>query len=215
MASLNEIAYSIATKLGKPTDIVLVNNIKFSIINYRALFIRQDFTKNGKVHQLYVQDLGCVPVEKTDSAECCDVESGCSVYRTVDILPDPVRLKGLEDYTFVGAINKITRYTALLPEEVQFLGYNKYTKHDPRYIYRNQRVYVFNVQPEYINIRGVFADPRDASRFNHCDDADCYTDDDNFPIPEDMIPGIISGFINGELQILRDTNEGQEVKADN
>ena len=214
MTSLNEIAYSVANKLGKPLDIALVNNIKFSIVNYRALFIRQDFTKNGKVHQLFVQDLGCVPLEKVDSAECCDVESGCFVTRTEDVLPDPIRLKGLEDFTFVGAVDKITRYTSILPEEVQFIKYNKYTKNDIRYYYMNRRVYILNEQ-KYVNIRGIFADPRDAARFNLCEGAECYTDDSRFPIPEDMIPGIIAGFVNGELQILRETNEGKEIKADN
>jgi hypothetical protein len=214
MASLNEIAYSIATKLGKPIDFMLINDLKFSIINYRALFIRQDYTKNGRYNALFIQDLGCVPTEKVDSAECCDVESECNVIRTVDELPDPVRLKGLEDFVFVGAIDKKTRYTMILPEEVSYVSYNKYSKLDPRYYYMNSRVYLVNVTAGYVNIRGIFADPREAARFNHCAGADCYTDDTYFPCPEDMIAGIKTGIIQGELQILRDTNEGKEIKAD-
>lgn len=213
MASLNEIAYSIATKLGKPIDIMLINDIKFSVINYRSLFIRQDYTKSGKYHQLLVQDLGCVPVEKVDSAECCTVESGCFVYRTKDKIPDPIRLKGLEDFTFVGATDKISRYTSILPEEIEYLKHNKYTSKDPRYYYMNEYVYLLNLQPEYVNIRGIFADPREVAKFNQCEDAECYTDDSRFPVPEDMIPGIINSFISGELRILRETNEGKEVKT--
>lgn len=214
MASLNEIAYSIADKLGKPIDFLLVNDIKFSIVNYRALFIRQDYTKNGRYNSLFIQDLGCIPLESVDSAECCTVESGCNVVRTTLILPDPVRLKGLEDFVFVGGIDKITRYTMSIPEEVGYLQYSKYSKNDPRYYYMNKRAYLYNVPEGFVNIRGIFADPREAARFNLCEGANCYTDDSKFPVPEDMIPGMIAGFVNGELRILRDTNEGKEVKAD-
>jgi hypothetical protein len=213
MASLNEISYSIADKLGKPIDHLLIQDIKWSIINYRALVIRQDYTKNGRYNALFIQDLGCVPTALVDSAECCTVESECMVRRTTLELPDPVRLKGLEDFTFVGGVDKRTRYTMILPEEVNYISYNKYSKSDPRYYYMNKHVYITS-EAEYINIRGVFADPRKASIFNHCTGSDCYTDDSVFPMPEDMIATMIPAFINGELRILRDTNEGKEVKAD-
>ena len=213
MASLNELAYAIADKLGKPLDHLLINDIKFSIINYRALFIRQDYTKNGRYNALFIQDLGCVPTERVDSAECCDVESGCLVTRTKEILPEPVRLKGLEDFVFVGAIDKRTRFTMISPEEAAYIKYNKYTKFNPKYYYLNGRVYCTK-DVEYVNIRGIFSDPREAARFNECADADCYTDDSKFPCPNDMIPGMINAFISGEFKLLRETNEGREVKAD-
>lgn len=213
MASLNEISYSIADKLGKPLDYLLINDIKFSIVNYRALYIRQDYTKNGRYNALFIQDLGCVVTEETDSAECCTYTSGCSVVRTKLELPDPVRLKGLEDFVFVGGIDKRTRFTMILPEEMQYIDYNKYSKNEPRYYYLNKRAYV-TVPEGVINIRGIFADPRAAAKFKHCDSTPCYSDDDRFPCPEDMIPGIIAGFIGGELKILTDTNDGKEVKAD-
>lgn len=214
MASLNELAYSIATKLGKPIDYMLIQDIKFSIVNYRALFIRQDYTKNGRYHYLLVQDLGCLETELTDSAECCTVESGCDVVRTKLEIPDPVRLKGLEDFVFVGGIDKKTRYTMSIPEEIGYLQYSKFTKNDPRYYYMNKRIYLINVPVGYVNVRGIFADPRKAELFNNCSGADCYTDDEQFPCPEDMIVGIKEGLISGELRILRDGTEGKEIKAD-
>ncbi len=101
----------------------------------------------------------------------------------------------------------------ILPEEVNYVPYNKYSKGDPRYYYMNKRVYITS-DADHVNIRGIFADPREASKFNHCTGADCYTDDSRFPMPEDMIATMIPALIDGELRILRDTNEGKEVKAD-
>ncbi len=214
MATLNEISYSLASKLGKPFDYLLIQDLKFSIINYRALFIRQDYTKNGVYNRVLVQDLGCIPTELVDSAECCDLESDCLVRKTTLTLPQPVRLKGLEDFVFVGGIDKRTRFTMTIPEEIQFIGYSKYSKNEPRYYYMNDSVYLIKSDADYINIRGIFADPREAAIFNHCEGADCYTDDNNFPCPQDMITGIMTGIINGELRILQNGTEGKEVKAD-
>ena len=213
MATLNEIAFSIADKLGKPLDYLLINNLKFSVINYRALHIRQDYTKTGYYNPLYIQDLGCIAIERVDSAECCTIESDCLVNRTTLDIPDPVRLKGIEDFTFVGGIDKKTRFTQIIPEQAQYIEYSTYTKNLPRYYYMNKRVYVTD-SVEYINIRGIFADPRVASKFKRCDDdAPCYSDDASFPCPADMIIGITQGIIKGELAILQESNEGKEVKT--
>lgn len=214
MASLNEIAYSIADKIGKPIDYLFINDIKHSIITYRALFIRQDYTKNGFYNPLVIQDLGCVETEKVDSAECCEYESGCDVVRTKLELPDPIRLKGLEDFIFVGGIDKRTRFSMIIPEELNYLCQSKYTKRFSRYYYLNKRIYLYEVPPGVINVRGIFADPRQASKFKRCgDDTPCYSDDDSFPCPEDMIVGIRNGILGGELRILRDTNDGEETKT--
>lgn len=213
MASLNEIVHSIADKLGKPTDYLLLNNLKFSVINYRALFIRQDFTKTHQYNPLFIQDLGCVEMQRIDSAECCDLESDCLVTRSVLEIPDPVRLKGIEDFTFVGGIDKKTRYTMILPEESAYVEYSKYTKKFPRYYYMNKRIYITD-PVDYINVRGIFEDPREASKFKRCDDNEaCYTDDSVFPCPADMIIGITNGIIGGELKILQESNTGKDVKT--
>lgn len=210
--TLNEIAYSIATKLGKPIDYLLVNDLKFSVINYRSLFIRQDYTKYASFNEVFTQDLGAIPIVSVDSAECEDVLSGCKVYKTDRTLPNPIRLKNNADFTFVGAIDKITSYTKILPQEVPLLEFNKYST-DRRYYYMNDYIYVTD-KVKYINVRGVFDDPREAARFNTCTGADCYTDDNEFPISGDMIAGIVTGIINGELRILQNRTEGNEVKAD-
>lgn len=214
MASLNEIVHSIADKLGKPTDFLLLQNLKFSVINYRALFIRQDFTKTSHFNPLLIQDLGCITMEKVDSAECCTIESECLVNRTTLEIPNPIRFKGAEDFVFVGGIDKRTRFTLSLPEEVPYLEYNKYSTGLIRYYYMNKRIYVTDNNLSHINVRGIFEDPRAASKFKRCDDDEsCYTDDSTFPCPADMIIGITNGIITGELKILQESNDGKEVKT--
>ena len=70
----------------------------------------------------------------------------------------------------------------------------------------NQRfcnyLYVYNADGlKFINVRGVFEDPEDLSKYD-CDGSDCYDSDSDFPIPMDMLQTITQGIMSGELMML-------------
>ena len=68
-------------------------------------------------------------------------------------------------------------------------------------------LYIYNADGlEYINIRGVFEDPEDVSKFGDCADGSCYEGDKTpFPISMDMIQQINQGILGGELKMLSGT----------
>lgn len=211
MASLNKIAQAIADSLGKPFDVMLMERLKFSIVNYRAKYLRQDYGRNKSIDRISVQDLGCIPLIKVDEAECCKEELGCKVKKTKLEIPKPIRLKGKSPFLYVGSIDKMIPFTFCLPEELPYTLANKYTAKTAKYSYIDGYIRVYNQTATKINIASIFEDPREVELFKSCENSDCYSDDDEFPIPADMIEDIMKEIIKGNLPIVQ-LNEQEEVK---
>ena len=68
--TLNEIAYNILNlvRAGRSSndDAISLEQIKFNILHYRAMFIRRDYARNGKITRHLEQDLRCLKLEKTE-----------------------------------------------------------------------------------------------------------------------------------------------------
>ena len=62
--TLNEIAYNLLNLvrggLSSQDESISLDQIKFNIKHYRAMFIRRDYARNGFVSRHIEQDLGCV-----------------------------------------------------------------------------------------------------------------------------------------------------------
>ncbi len=64
---------------------------------------------------------------------------------------------------------------------VEWLPYEKYTKDKYKAYMIEDYMYVYNADGlQFINVRGVFEDPRDVALFD-CDGSDCYNDDMDYP----------------------------------
>ena len=83
--TLNEIAYNLLNLLrggrSNHDDHISLDQIKFNIKHYRAMFIRRDQARNGFTSRHIEQDLGCVRVTPTDASKCCNLPSECVVYK--------------------------------------------------------------------------------------------------------------------------------------
>ena len=198
MASLNQIAERIAYTLGEPLNIVLKENIKFSIKYWRALLYRRDIATNGQSDE-FLQKFHA-PLTKVDKADDCAFTLDCTILRTTNKVPKPVRLKTDVLFKFVGtADGKAFDYTEY--EEVQFRCENKYTGKSIIYSYINDYLYIFNATKlKKLAIQAVFANPEE---INICATSDtCYSDDDKYPIADDMIGDIINGILSKEFKLL-------------
>lgn len=194
MATLNEIAYEIGYRKSRPNDNILRRRIKQLVISMRATLAERRFRKGMPIEGDYVQDLGAVPVIKVDKAEagCEGLSVDCVILRTEDKIPSPVVTGSSSPFEYVGGLDKSTPYGYIPLYLSSTLSSNKFTSKIPRYTYRNGYVYIITFGKwskaiKYVNISGVFADPTKAEKFNNCVGADCYTDDDRFPVPEDMV----------------------------
>ena len=62
--TLDEIAYNILNLLRKGRssndEFISIDQLKFNIKHYRAMFIRRDYARNGYVSNHLQQDLGCL-----------------------------------------------------------------------------------------------------------------------------------------------------------
>ena len=79
--TLDEIAYNLLNLVrggrSNQDEHISLDQIKFNVKHYRAMFIRRDYAKNGFVSRHVEQDLGCVSVTPIDASKCCNLSSDC------------------------------------------------------------------------------------------------------------------------------------------
>ena len=215
--TLQEIAYNLLNLVrgGRSShdEHISLDQIKFNIKHYRAMFIRRDYARNGFNSRHVEQDLGCIELEKVDASKCCNLPISCDVYRTSQPIPKTVRYNFEEAITYVGDVTGLGRIPMVSSSTVKFLPYDKYTKGRYKAYMIEDFLYIYNAEGlENINIRGVFENPEDVSRFTNCKEWDkCYDDTiHDFPIPMDMLSQINQGILNGELKMLAGTTSDTE-----
>ena len=209
--TLNEIAYNLLNLMrggrSHHDEHISLDQVKFNIKHYRAMFIRRDFAKNGFTSRHIEQDLGCVDIERVDASKCCNLPSTCIVYRSIKPIPKTIRYNFEEAITYVGDITGTGTIPIVHSNMVQFLPYDKYTKDNYKAYMINDFLYIYNADGlSTVNVRGVFEDPEDVSEFDQCDGGGCYDDSKtDFPISMDMLALINTGILSTELQLLSGT----------
>jgi hypothetical protein len=205
--TFNEIAYNILNlvRAGRSSqdEHISLRQIKFNILHYRAMFIRRDYARNGKITRHLEQDLHCIDLETVDTNKCCSgFATGCSIARSTYTIPRTVRLNFKEALTYVGAIDGMSEIQLIDPSMAKYASYAKYTGNNRKAFMIEDYLYILNPDDiEVANVRGIFEDPRDLSNID-CDGTPCYDDNSEFPMPADMIQLITAGMIQGELQLL-------------
>jgi hypothetical protein len=197
--------------------------VEFQLDNARAVFLRQEFNKPGRlIDNNLVQDLGCVTLEEADPADCCEIDTGCSILRTVEEIPKAIHLFDGPAITRVGPVNKMNiKYSFVSYEQAVFSGNGKYNQQAIFAFLLNNRIYLTTKNKkawllDKINIRGVFEKPSEASEFVDCDNNPCYTMASNYPINNWMYPFIRDMVLEKygiSLKMPKDnTNNADDVK---
>lgn len=215
--TLHEIAYNLLNLVrgGRSShdEHISLDQIKFNIKHYRAMFIRRDYARNGFTSRHVEQDLGCIKLLKVDASKCCNLPISCTVYKTEQTIPKTVRYNFEEAITYVGDITGLGRIPMVSSSTVKFLPYDKYTKGKYKAYMIEDFLYIYNAEGlDTINVRGVFENPEDVALFTNCNESDkCYDDTiHDFPIPMDMLSQINTGILNGELKMLAGTTSDTE-----
>ena len=208
--TLHEIAYNLLNLVrggrSNHDEHISLDQLKFNIKHYRAMFIRRDYARNGFVSRHIEQDLGCIKLKIEDASKCCNLPVECIVYKTEQPIPKTVRFNFQEAITHVGDVTGFGTIPMINSNTLKFLSYDKYTKKKMKAYMIEDFLYIYNAEGlEYINIRGVFEDPEDVSKFGDCAGKGCYDDTAEFPIPLDMLNQINSGILAGELKMLAGT----------
>lgn len=217
--NLRYIAQSIADNIGKPLDIPLIRRLEREVISKQATLLRNDFTKNKMSYSQLMQDISCLALDKVDIKECCSsVIEDCSVSKTLQTVPTPVRFKeAVSPFSYVGGTDKSTPYTWTTPEQMPMLvkGRRYKLKDMLYYTYLNGHIYVFSPfgqdTVKKVNIRGVFEDPREIQKLKDCNGKNCSLPGD-IPIPLDM-EDAIKKLIYAELSAMQ-PKQPQEITTD-
>lgn len=193
----NEIAYDLI-EIVRPNlsddDNIDKRQLFFWIDNQRALWLRNELNKNRTIDDNIVQDLGCVELELADKADCCDIEDGCKILRTNQLIPNTIELHNKTGITRIAPIDKLTvPFTHVAYDRAIWSGNGKYNKNHVFAFLLNNRIYIKSNDQEiakyltHINVRGVFETPSEAARFNHCSGEACYTSNSKYPINRWML----------------------------
>ena len=210
MATLNGISENIAYSLGQQFNTTLKQSIKDSVVEYRALLIRQDLENNPLSYTDYLQSF-CVELEAVNRSECPELPTADTVLRSKTSVPKPLRLKnnGRVNFKFVGSVDRGRALTFATGQELQYIkdlpfqcGVVYYT------ILKDKLVILNNVKLKKVLIEEVVADPRN---IEDCDFPDRFPDDIEFPIPEDFLPKIKQFIRKDYPQYIAD---GAEINID-
>lgn len=211
--SLNEIVQMLSDRLGQPFNVPLQEELKI-IVNYkRADWIQKLVDKHPEQRKYFLKDFTAALIE-AEKAEC-PVNLDCPLLRTEFPVPVPIRTDfSLFDY--VGDPDKMDAYAYTTPDQLFWiLSYGaKYTRDKPRYFYVNGYVFIYNErQLEYVNIRGMWPDQRSLKDFK-CEDVPCYTDDEQYDIPMDILNTMIQDILKNELKILISPEQAEVTVKD-
>lgn len=175
------------------------------IINYvRAMLIRRDLDKGRTINPDLIQDLGCVDVGLADEADCCGLTlpTGCYVLKTDLAIPRTVELTDRNLLTFIGSIDKKYSFPLVPAHRARWTSYNKYTSKVRRSYLLNEHIFITNDEMlAKVSIRGVFEDPREASRFSACSGDPCWSPSDPYPIAAHMIQPLTEIVLSKEMRI--------------
>jgi hypothetical protein len=180
--TLNEAAYRVRRFYRthyKETDELDIRYVYSWIVTIGAKLLKQRFDKPmATIDNNFVQDLGPVEMELVDSSICRDLPTPLlaskNILRTKLSIPPTIDRSGhTGTFTRIGPADGLTtNFKVLDYDDVFYYGNGKFNGNDICAFPLGDRIYLyskggnhFNIK--YIDVRGVFLDPRDAGKFKY------------------------------------------------
>lgn len=210
MDTLNQIAQDILSivKAKRVDDYnVSAAQVKRWINYYRSQFIKNELNKKRAIDEDYVQDLGCVDLERVNDSDC---GPSCITLRTCKQIPAPIITNLGLAITRVGPVKRTSRAFSFVPyEQVIWSGYGRFAKNQIFAYYLNGYIYielktanVLSKALKKINIRGVFEDPEDVLNYSDCAGSPCYDNSTPYPVKKWMTNSIINSILQERFGIV-------------
>lgn len=198
------------------TDISTLN-VGFHLSNQRALWLRNEFNKPGRVIDSQIVQTLCAELEPVSASECGCVDLDCYVLRTKIKLPKLLELHSGPALVRVGPVNiTVQKFNFVTQEQAILAAHNKYTKNAVNLFLYNSYLYLMTNNSsyqtlQYISIKGVFDNPLDLQGLKCSEDA-CFTLDSEYPLPMWMYAYIREQVLNQfRVRSLADTaNDAKE-----
>lgn len=213
MATLNSISENIAFAMGEQFNDTFKQSIKDSIINYRAMLIRQDLDNNPLSYTDYLQSF-CIELEVVNKSECPELSIKEEYLKSKQKVPKPLRIKnnGRSNFKFVGSIDRSIVLTFETGHGMNYMSYLEFQNDVIYYTIINGYLYVLNnLKLCKLLIEEIVADPRN---IDDCDFPTIFPDDIEFPIPEDMLVSLKKLIKREYPQYIKDGQEVEIAKDD-
>lgn len=220
--TIREIIYNFRglLKIARPDDLTISDRqLEFQVNYLREKLIVQQLQKGRSISSNIKQDLGQVELIRLDQAEG-NITVGNDIFRTAVKVPQPIELDQKDLFTYIGGLDKESPIPYKTKAVATYNKYNKYASKDPIAYYNNGYIYITNCPNsllKYINIEGVFSNPRDVHKFKFPNGNPCYNPDvDNYPISGrmiDMLNDLIKKEMNIFLQVQEDTSNNADTKS--
>lgn len=175
--------------------------IEFIINYYRARLIKQEVDKKRPISSNVIQDIGQIALVKVDSAEVNGLVLGQNVLKTTLPIPKLVELNNRDAIMYVGGLDKMSSIDFVSKSQSRWNRFNTYGQNLPTAYYRNGYIYIENCPKllKFINIEGIFTDPREVSKYKNSG-TPCYDIvNDPYPMSEYMISALTDMVISKEL----------------
>lgn len=196
MSTLSEITYSILGTISGGDRIsddqnLSIEAVQFSIINNRALLLRNDLNKGHSVSDNVLQTLPCIVVEQIDRSLCpCNVPTDCTILRSSIQLPKFLEIYQKDYITKVSGVDILgPGFSIISFARASKAGSSKWTANSTKAFFHNQYLYLLSAPNlTKVSVQGILENPMDASTFTTCSGDACFTADSTFPISKYMIP---------------------------
>jgi hypothetical protein len=209
-----EIAYNILNLLrggrSNNNDHISLRQVMFNVDHYRAMLIRRDFARNGRITRHFEQDLGCVDLTPVNASKCCGLPLDCVVSRTTVKIPRTIRFNYEDAITHISDPTGLHTIPMVDSIAVQWLQFDRFTKNERKAYMIEDYLYIYNPDGiEKINVRGILESPADAAKFD-CDGSDCFDEDSPYPLAADLISAITDGLVKGTFMMIAQTQSDTE-----
>ncbi len=190
MPSINQIVSLLAERSGKTFDIPFQEELKVLIQVTANKFTKDSLTKRPQDRRLYLQSV-VLEITHVNKIEC-PITYGCYL-RTVEKVPLPLRSNGIL-FDYVGSADLEIPYANGGDWKETFFKFNRFTSRNPRIIYRDEYIFVSNVNEDMKYI-GLIYVPEDSAKLKglKCNSSEnCIDDDSDWLIPGDLVEPILT-----------------------
>jgi hypothetical protein len=194
MATLNKLAYQVASSFDRDSDFLFIERLKDLIIQTRNQFVHREIDKYG-VNEKYVQPY-IAELTLVNASMDSTIDSRYELLRTTNKIPSPIRYQTDVPFIFVGSVDRMIGFRNIKPYIMKSSRSLRLIGSAICYFYTDGYVYIWNsTKLENVLVEAVYEE-LDVTQDNDDTTGLCYKDDMEFPLAGDMLNDVIKEVIN-------------------
>lgn len=214
MASLNQIATSIINELNQANNFELLERIKDRAKFLRATILKRNIDKYGINDDIVIPlRFRLVPIKNPTLCNTLYQNNKCFIYETLNKIPTPIRSTNRPLFSYIGSAGGILPFYYTQYYNVPLLKNLPIYKKTIFATLLDKHILIFNNSHiEYVEVLMPVANMDEF--INECiDNVHCYSDNDEFLVPYDVIDSIITTLVNEFIRV-DNPNSNYEINID-